>query len=617
MRAPFLRRYGLISPLCLLLIAPPGIASQELPGIAFLEVGKIEIEGNQAFTDSQLLKLIKLRPGGNFSSFTWQESLEDLFLFYRTQGFLGVEITRADRQFDPERNILDLTIHLNEGPQTFLAGLEVQGVTVFGLERLMALAPVRAGEPVNEAKIRDWKDAIEELYLPRGYRYVTVRDSLVTSVSQDSVRAVLIVREGSLVRVGEIRVAGNKHVKADFIRNGMTLEPGDILNPEEVQESQRFLYTTGLFQDVRIEEEGTELQAPEVDLVVHVREGEPRWINFRVGYGSTEGIRGLLEWGTQNLLRRGEMLQARLQGTFQPFEELAATRSTYLAAVAFTQPFFLGTKVRAGLSVSLEGFDFRSFDQTELATRLSFTRQFGLRRSLTGEIALKGTEISNVERSLEVPDDVLANIGSRTTNSITISYLLDRREDIFYPRGRDNLIARASLAGGPLFGSVNFYRMVSDYARYMSTGILPRGVLAVRGRVGFVEGFSGTESVPPSEQFTLGGANSLRGFSEASISPPGLPQKPPAFGGGLTQFNMEERFRIWKNFDGVIFYDLGSMFEGLEEIDLEFKQGFGLGLRYRTPIGPFRLEFGTNPDRFARERFVDRWIVHIGVGQPF
>jgi outer membrane protein assembly factor BamA len=330
-----------------------------------------------------------------------------------------------------------------------------------------------------------------------------------------------------------------------------------------------------------------------------------------------DGIKASIEWNQHHIFSGSESIQTKSEVTYQPFE-LSRIRFSNTYATAFTQPFFLGTLVRAQWSLSYALSEYLTYEQEIVSFKGMFTRIIGVFKRFSILADMNSTRIFNVDED-KASNDVILNEGRQISNSLTATFVLDKRKDLFYPEGKDFLTVESTLSGGPLYGDVNFYRVDADYARYARVpGRFLRPVIAARLRLGVIKGFKGTGSILPGEQFSIGGANTLRGYKEESIGPLGEEGDPNTHSGNyIVLFNLEGRFNIWHKIGGVLFFDSGNVY------DSDFKPRspfllttFGMGVRYRSPIGPIRLEGALRIDsNLSLRSGVGR--VHFSVGQAF
>ena len=130
------------------------------------------------------------------------------------------------------------------------------------------------------------------------------------------------------------------------------------------------------------------------------------------------------------------------------------------------------------------------------------------------------------------------------------------------------------------------------------------------------------QDLPASERFFAGGSTTVRGFAldrlgdESTIDQNGFPQG----GNGLIIINNELRFPVWGNVGAVAFLDVGNVFETVSTMELgRLRGGAGFGLRYRSPIGPIRIDLGFKLDRrdFGSGTREGLTALHVSIGQAF
>jgi len=144
-----------------------------------------------------------------------------------------------------------------------------------------------------------------------------------------------------------------------------------------------------------------------------------------------------------------------------------------------------------------------------------------------------------------------------------------------------------------LGGDNAYYKATADSSRYFKAW--REHVFSVHGRIGFADGI-GEKILPAGERFFVGGINSVRGFrfgKAGPLTPAGV------INGGNKElfFNAEYLIPLAKEagLKWVIFYDLGAAFDDAESIAFsELREGAGVGIRWISPIGPLRLEWGRN-----------------------
>ncbi len=580
------------------------------------KVKKIVIEGNNHYSDKQIRGMMNVREGKEFRQWQLDEDLELIGRFYRKHGFVDFSVSDVKKEVDVRKSQITLKISLSEGPRTLFRKIHFEGNRFLSDVTLRDEFGLKRGKPFRPEKVDNLLRYITDHYSDKGYINLKVNSRSEMTASGDSIDVYLTFDEGSRVHVGRVSVVGNDKVDGDIVLKGSRLKRGEIITPRRLQESQQSIYQTGLFKNVSFKIEKT-ARPDTADVLITVRESDFKTLGFGSGYGSVDGIKASIEWNQHHIFSGSESIQTKSEVTYQPFE-LSRIRFSNTYATAFTQPFFLGTLVRAQWSLSYALSEYLTYEQEIVSFKGMFTRIIGVFKRFSILADMNSTRIFNVDED-KASNDVILNEGRQISNSLTATFVLDKRKDLFYPEEKDFLTVESTLSGGPLYGDVNFYRVDADYARYARVpGRFLRPVIAARLRLGVIKGFKGTGSILPGEQFSIGGANTLRGYKEESIGPLGEEGDPNTHSGNyIVLFNLEGRFNIWHKIGGVLFFDSGNVY------DSDFKPRspfllttFGMGVRYRSPIGPIRLEGALRIDsNLSLRSGVGR--VHFSVGQAF
>jgi outer membrane protein insertion porin family len=425
---------------------------------------------------------------------------------------------------------------------------------------------------------------------------------------------------GMIAYFGPIQIQGNKSVDEHVIRRELTFKPGELFRRSVMQESQRRLYGLSLFQFANIEPLNPELQPAEVPMRVTVAEGNHQRVNFGVGYGTEEKARIDAEYHHVNFLGG-----ARSAGAHVRYSSL--DRGVRLD---FNQPYFFAPHFSLG-GEGQQWYTYTpAYQSVVTGAKLTLTHRADVHTSWS-------VSITSERDSSSVAPDVLSNpalyssliaLGlnpitgeqNGTLNALGFDFQHSTADNLLNAHRGFQIAFHTEEAGRIVPGTFNYYAIAADGRHYLP--ISDKLVLASRLQLGNIRPFGNEETnLPFSKRYFLGGATSIRGWGRYEVSP--LKEGFPVGGDSMLAFSEELRAVLRGNLGAVIFLDAGNVWAesfGFKLGDLRY--AIGPGLRYQTPIGPIRFDFGwqLNP---TPELVVNgtpnfrRWRVHFSIGQAF
>jgi outer membrane protein insertion porin family len=531
--------------------------------------------------------------------------------FYLEQGFTAVQVEHR-LVFDETETRVHVIFPVREGVQTRLVRIKFKGNERLAQADLVAAIALKAGQPYFEPSMRIAVDQMQQLYHRHGFVYAEVVPSVAFSEDRTQATVTFAITESIPVRIGRIFIQGQNFTQEYVIRRELTIHPNDLYDEERFLQTRQRLFRLGYLADVRIEPIlplDPIHPDPYKDLRVTVQERPAGAFEFGGGYGTEERLRGFAELSHRNLFGTGRAASLRAEGS--------TIHSKY--SLNYKEPWFLNRSMDARAGAALLS------QQRETFTQRTTAGTVGVDKSFTDRV--KGSLIYQYEHNkistdpdVDTPCEERVNIGS-----LNPSLIRDSRDDPFNPtRGSVNgiLIRDAAL----LLGSdVQLVKTTMQTSWYLP--ILPRTVLAVSARGGLLRLFGETaklleETAPKlcSERFFLGGLGTVRGYERDRVGVLGQTLEPdgtPIGGNAMVLFNGELRFTLAGGLGLVGFVDSGNVWSRYTEVDLDqLKTSVGGGLRYRTPVGPFRLDYGYKLDReTAFEESAFEW--HFTLGHAF
>jgi len=605
-------------------------------------VKKLDIEGNHALSDGQIEdKILTSKTGWwpfakkyRFDPVIWSTDLQRIKRLYQTQGYYQAEVVRDQANPRPPDGV-ELKLEVKEGQATRIGRLDVQGLEGLPDARRTALLgelPLVVGRIFLE---RDWETA-KGLLVTRlrndGYAQVAVDGVALVDVHTQQAALRLAVRMGPQYRFGEIQIdtGGDTAIAPAWIWDQVRLAipDGDFFSDEALAEAQHRVQNMGVFAAVKVTAGTPAPDTQRIPVRVETREAPLRTLKLGGGVRIDQirnEARLVSEWSNRNF--KGGMRKLTIHGetgwAFIPNTYAVATndQSTQLRngpiarlQLDFEQPNFLRRpSLRERSSIALN----RTLEQTydDLGGRLVNGVIWQPRASLSifPSHHLEGDQLNGPPGAgaLSAP----LTLGCHTTSEscfVWLSYLeevitWDRRDDTLEPR--QGFYASLSLqqGGGPLLGNFNYYRVLPEVRGYLSFGDDKQLTFAARLKVGELLPTSGNpDDSAVVTRFYGGGTQSMRGFNDRRLSPLLVSQLPPSpgnqnpptvtlpiGGNGLIDGSFEVRYALTTNLILAAFYDVGQVTLGrLEPQDFtHLLMAVGFGLRYRTPVGPVRVDF--------------------------
>ena len=528
----------------------------------------------------------------------FKDSVEALYV---QKGFMDIKAEEGGVLFR-EDGTAEREVIIRENQLARIEDLEVSNGHGFPPELLARLKSV-PGNPYSPQAISEDLLTVTEFYEANGYPNVDVTSELVRKAGDPRLLLRYDLKTGRQVRIGEIRITGNHTTRRGVIERRLTFSEGDLLVKSKLFESQRLLYRTHIFQQVRVE--GEESDQPDVyNVTVDVTESRKYRFTYGVRYDSESDVGGdfILE-------------DTRLFGTAQSVSYFTRADSLFqVAGLTYSIPsiwfprqgaYPAGWDVLLSLRYERED-DAEDIFRTQRAI-FSLQKQFDLVGPfiVLGEYGYK--RISTKELNPD-PDNPFPFDQTDKISELTATILADTRDDPLNAKRGYFVSLENAFAPSFLKGNVIFSRFFYQFFYFKSFGnfVWANGI-----RVGV--GFPELERLIRDERFRAGGATTVRGFKLEQLGPSLFGEQ--LFGDAVLILNQEIRFPIYKWFGGAAFYDGGNVYAKAEDLSFsDIRHSVGLGLRINTPFGVGRFDLGFNLDPQFDE---PRQVFHFGIGQAF
>jgi outer membrane protein assembly complex protein YaeT len=548
--------------------------------------------------------------------------IRDLYL---ERGFPAARVTGPEVTLEEDGRRARVVFTVEEGPQVSIAGVAFEGHFRFGAARLERLARLKAGAPYTAGTVEEAVLRLRRAYDEAGLPDVEIEHRPPPLTRGDPDRAVTLlfaIREGALQRVERVNIAGNALTRDDVIRKTLALKPGAPLSREQLLASQTRLYRRGIFRSVALEVgpspgpgagDGDSAGAGAAagdgavprEVTVRVREASPLTQVFGLGWDSEARTRALYEISHRNILGTGRHLG--LQTRASDLEQRAV--------LSFREQGIFGGRFDALASTFVEDEERPAFEVRTLGSSVQLSRQLSRATRTIYRYSLRDVDLSDAAAVFEGT--------TLRLSSLAVSAVHDTRDALFDPRRGHYLSGEVQYSGAGLGSEADYTKMYAQIFKFKE--VLPGTVWAQALRAGLVVPFGRSvddpaatgdlaSGVPPSERFFAGGDTTVRGFRRDRLGPIDVDGEPLG-GEGIFLFNQELRFPIRRFLQGVVFYDAGNVFRVRGDYNLGgLRHVAGAGLRFATPIGPFRLEYGAILDREPDE---PRGELFLSIGQAF
>lgn len=573
----------------------------------------VDFKGLAAFSDLDVKTRLAVREGVPFFSLLGYDRLfsipREVESFYKENGFGDVQV-RLDlvKQKTGVRAVFDV----KEGFKTTLEAIRLEGTSLYPAETLVRELVNRQGGPYFPPNVQRDVGQIESFYLNRGVRGTEVV-ARVERGAENRVSLVFEIQEGERVTVRDVFVTGNRTTKNRVIRKELRIGKGDEADYIKVQETKRRLERLGIFSDVRVDEIQT--GPGEEVVVVTVREGEKNYAGAGLGFESVNRLTGSLASWPNEFGPRGtaEYIRSNVFGLGVQVSVLGQASTRERRAVAsWTQPYLFGLAIPTTVLAWMEREERDSFTFDRRGVSLSAVKSMGRTRLLLASLSLIRTALPRVE--VTAPPEEIDPFLPYSAALASVSLSWERRDDTLNPT-KGFFFSVVGEWGFPVFG------MESDYQKvFFKTQLfrpLPAGLnLGVTTRLGVGRGL---QKLP--ERFFAGGSNTFRGEDFDMLGPLEAEALKPVGGEAVLLINSELVFKVipsWKELRLAAFFDLGNVFGGLKEFrPLDLQGAAGAGIRYRTPLGPVRVEVAWKLWGFDVQDKKGRPLIFLTIGNIF
>jgi outer membrane protein insertion porin family len=595
------------------------VIKTEQPGLLDLEfkiqegprvlVKEITVRGNTVFTAKDIKKRMALRESGWFTSHPFREDLldndvENIRDRYLDLGYLSVAVNQ-NTVMSSDKSTAAVMLDLVEGPQTRTGGISFEGNTAFTVAELLDTANLKSGAPFNERLVDEDKYRILMAYSNKAYLFVRV--DVEKTPRDGTVDVHYRITEDRPVSIGRIILRGNVRTRDEVIMRELLVKQGDPYDYGAILTSQQRIYHFGYFRVARFDPVHPGVKEYITDLLFTVEERPAGAVTLSVGYGDLDRIRGSVEVSHRNLWGTARYASLR-------YEQSDILKR---AIFNFQEPWILGYRLDNKFSLVWSDSEKLNSDTREIYYKTRKTvASFGVEKTfknLTPSLTYQFENVVNYD-VLQAAELTPEDSGRVLVSSLSPALIWDLRDDVFNP-------GRGALYGIVLKEALRELWSQADFSKLTVQGswFLPidASVLALSARAGTAWPFRGTAEVPIHERFYAGGSTTVRGFTQDSIGPSAVDENGdviPTGGSSMVVLNVELRLNPGEGFGVVFFTDAGNVWPGQELNIKDLRSSYGAGIRYGTPVGPLRIDYGQKTRQLPGESPGE---FHFNIGNTF
>lgn len=557
----------------------------EGPEVAIKE---ITIEGNNALSEKKIKKVMETEEKGFFSFFTgggvYKEDqirvdIQSIKSLYQNNGYIFASVSEPSITLGPKKRKLFIKIAISEGEQYRVGKIGIEGNTLFPEEELYEKLRTTSGEIFDRSLLRKDIDTLLDMYMDKGYARADIDPDVSIKKEEKIADIIFSVTKGGIFRIGKIHIEGNTKTRDKVIRREMRLDEGNIFSKSLLQRSFQRINNLNYFDNVAVTPKPN-VEENLMDINIDVKEKLTGMISLGGGYSSIDKFMVMGEVTQTNLFGKG--LYLKFKGDF------SSRRTNY--NISLRDPWFMDKPISASISLYNEQIEYTDYDKKATGGSIGFGKE--LSEYVGGNISysLENVEITDIVEGASTL--ITEQEGQKITSSISPSIWRDTRNNYLDPTTGSRYSLALEIAG--IGGDNYFYKSIFSSSWYIPAKW--NTTIGLRGRVGYATGFN-SKKLPLYERFYVGGINTLRGLGFGE----GGPRSDDGEKNGGNKeliFNAEYIFPIEPEIKlkGVFFVDYGASFDNQDNINMaDMRYTAGFGIRWLSPFGPLRLEWGFNP----------------------
>jgi outer membrane protein insertion porin family len=602
----------------------------------------VSLEGNKYFPADLIRDRMQIQPAGwllehgLFSQSMLSRDVDSIRDLYHANGFLQVNAyAEVQDNYLGKHGQMRVIIHIEEGPQTLVKGLNIAGATTFATGELQNLIANVPGQPFSDANVATDRDALVNFYFNRGFPDVSMTSAAQPAPGEPTrMDVTYTIHDGERAYVNQVLVSGLHYTRPSVVERQIIPHPGDPLSQADMLKSQSRLYNLGIFNAVDVAVQNPEGEETYKDILLNLAEARRYTFDYGLGFEvqtgsapsttSPQGRTGAsprVSFDVNRLNFRGRNDTIFFKSHFGRLQQRAL--------LGYEVPNWLDhEKLKLTFNILYDNTrDVFTFTSQRLEGSVQVQQTRSKATTLLYRLTYRDVKVSN----LVISQSLIPQLSLPVRIGIPgFTYIRDTRDDPVDSHKGNYLVFDTGVTAHVLGSQANFARYFLQHSEYLAFGYKKRLVLAHSTRLGIEQPWGGPSAIVPlAERFFAGGGNSLRGFAINEAGPRDATTGFQVGGEAMFVNNLELRLPpvllpfIGKDLSPVIFHDMGNVFASTSDLfpslfrwserteclptnsptSCNFNymsHAVGGGIRYRTPIGPVRFDvsYNLNPPRF-------------------
>lgn len=557
---------------------------------------QINIVGNSAFNEDQLLDQFELDPDTTFSLFSSADQyskqklaadLEALRSYYLDRGFINFSIDSTQVSITPNKQEVFITINVLEGDRYSVSEVKVTGDTVVPAEELKKLITIKAGNVFSRKLVTESTAAIGERLGNEGYAFSNVNTIPDIDKENKKVALTFFVDPGKRVYVHRINMSGNEKTRDEVLRREVRQMESAAISTEKVNRSRVRLQRLTFIEEVTVETPPVPGTEDQVDVNFSVVERSAGSLQAGMGYSQSQGLFLSGSISHSNFLGGGKRVNAEIN--------TSDVNTTY--SFSYTNPYYTLDGVSRGFRAYYREQNdplrnTAAYNSDSYGSEINYGVPIDEFRSVRAALGYEHTLLKvNSKTPDAYRDFIAANTNEFDLFKLSLGWSYDsRNRGIFADRGLFQSFSTELIIPG---SELEYYTVSSRTQLYAP--LTQNLTLLLSGDIGYGDNYGETTQLPFFEHYFAGGGRTVRGYEVNSLGPR---QGDQALGGTFKVVgNTEIIFPIpfqpdLKSLRLSTFFDIGNVFADSETFEVsQLRQSVGIGAIWLSPLGPISLSF--------------------------